>query len=28
MEHLKDVNFIGGLTMPSEPNEWWSKIDK
>ena len=28
MEHLKDANFIGGLTMPSEPNEWWSKIDK
>jgi hypothetical protein len=28
MEHLKDVNFIGGLTMPSEPNEWWSKINK
>ncbi len=28
MEHLKDANLIGGLTMPSEPNEWWSKIDK
>ena len=28
MEHLRDGNYIGGLTMPSEPNEWWSKIDK
>jgi hypothetical protein len=27
MEHLKDANLIGGLTMPSEPNEWWSKIN-
>jgi hypothetical protein len=23
MEHLKDGNYIGGLTMPSEPNDWW-----
>ncbi len=21
------INYIGGLTMPSEPNEWWSKIN-
>ena len=23
MEHLKDGNYIGGLTMPTEPNDWW-----
>jgi hypothetical protein len=26
MEHLKDGNYIGGLTMPSEPSGWWEKI--
>jgi len=26
MEHLKDGNYIGGLTMPSEPSDWWEKI--
>jgi hypothetical protein len=26
LEHLKDGNYIGGLTMPDKPNEWWNKI--
>ena len=26
LEHLKDANYIGGLTMPDKPNEWWNKI--
>lgn len=28
MEHLRDGNYIGGLTMPDAPSDWWSKIDK
>ena len=27
LEHLSDGNYIGGLTMPKQPSEWWSKID-
>lgn len=27
-EHLEDHNLIGGLTMPKESSDWWSKIDK
>lgn len=26
LEHLKDGNYIGGLTMPTKPSEWWNKI--
>lgn len=26
LEHLKDGNYIGGLTMPAKPSEWWNKI--
>ena len=26
MEHLKDVNLIGGLIMPDEPSAWWDNI--
>jgi hypothetical protein len=26
LEHFKDGNYIGGLTMPDKPNEWWNKI--
>jgi len=28
LEHLSDGNYIGGLTMPKQSAEWWSKIDK
>jgi hypothetical protein len=28
MDHLRDGNYIGGLTMPDTPSDWWSKIDK
>jgi hypothetical protein len=28
MDHLRDGNYIGGLTMPDAPSDWWSKIDK
>jgi hypothetical protein len=26
MEHFKDINLIGGLTMPDEPSTWWDNI--
>jgi len=26
LEHFKDGNYIGGLTMPAKPSEWWNKI--
>ena len=28
MEHLRDANYIGGLTMPKTPSDWWSRIDE
>lgn len=27
LEHLSDGNYIGGLTMPKQPSEWWKKIN-
>ncbi len=24
--HLFDGNYIGGLTSPKEPSEWWNRI--
>ena len=26
MEHLKDINLIGGLIMPDEASDWWDII--
>jgi hypothetical protein len=26
MGHFKDINLIGGLTMPDEPSTWWDNI--
>lgn len=26
--HLKDANYIGGLTMPDESAQWWKDIKK
>jgi hypothetical protein len=26
MKHFKDINLIGGLTMPDEPSTWWDNI--
>jgi len=28
MEHLRDGNYIGGLTIPKSPSDWWSRIDE
>ena len=25
LEHLKDGNYIGGLTMPKEKSKYWKK---
>jgi hypothetical protein len=27
LEHLSDGNYIGGLTMPKQPLDWWNKIN-
>ena len=25
--HLSDGNYIGGLTVPKTPSDWWSRIN-
>jgi hypothetical protein len=27
LEHLSDGTYIGGLTMPNQPSDWWKKIN-